>query len=730
MLHPDKQSKSIALGLLIALTGISGTRTARATEPFELQVVSSAPDWVSGGDSLVRLGSPDHPGWVVELDGQDVTSSFRPATGSPDRLALIGGLNPGKNRLQVFVEGSLVSTLDVLDHPLAGPIFSGPHQKPFLCQTVDNGLGPPVDPDCDATTVVQYYYKSTNPAQASLVSLIDNKPGSLSAGFKPYPLSEPPPTDVAEVRTADGSTLKYIVRREVGTINRAVYDIQFLHQPGEALPTPWTRVARGWNGRLVYLFVGGCGSGHHQGTLGAIGRDQEPLLTQGYAVATSTLNVFLNQCDTRVSAETLSMVKEHFTKEYGAPVHTIGWGGSGGAIQQNLIAQQYPGLLDGLVTTFSFPDIVNAVQSSTDCSLLEHAFTTSNQQWSDEQKAAVSGFATWRTCTKGWQQKFVDPENCDPVIPRESIYNRKTNSKGLRCDFFDNEADVLGRDPQTGLARRPLDNVGVQYGLLAFQQRVISAEQFVDLNERIGGYDRDGTIVAARSAADPQALRSAYAQGIVLTGGGGLGRVPTIDWRPYLDDLADAHDILRTFVTRARLIAANGSADNQVILIDPMLDALNEFVSPDPATSVFAKRQRDLVRQMDLWLDRIAADDSPVSAPGKIARNRPPGLEEGCWQVNGKRIAEAARYGTGRCEQLYPSHGDPRLAAGAPLTDDVLKCTLRPVNPADYPQTLTSDQMRRLRAIFPQGVCDYDRPGAGQQMITLTFQQHGQARGQ
>jgi hypothetical protein len=63
---------------------------------------------------------------------------------------------------------------------------------------------------------------------------------------------------------------------------------------------------------------------------------------------------------------------------------------------------------------------------------------------------------------------------------------------------------------------------------------------------------------------------------------------------------------------------------------------------------------------------------------------------------------------------LYPRHGDPRIAAGEPLTDDILKCALKPVNPKDFVHPLTEDQLTRLKAIFPQVVCDYTRLGIGQ----------------
>jgi Tannase-like family of unknown function (DUF6351) len=197
-----------------------------------------------------------------------------------------------------------------------------------------------------------------------------------------------------------------------------------------------------------------------------------------------------------------------------------------------------------------------------------------------------------------------------------------------------------------------------------------------------------------------------------------------------VDDLADGHDLIRSFVTRARLIAANGSASNQVILIDPTVNTLSEWlssdaVSSDAAASLSAKRQRDLVRQMDLWLEGIAADSTARALSEKIASNRPPDLAEGCWQVNGKRRAETVTYdGIGRAIQMYPAHSDPRLVAGAPLTDDVLKCALKPINPADYGGRLTDDQLRELRGIFPVGVCDYGRPGIGQQMTKATRQSY------
>ena len=274
---------------------------------------------------------------------------------------------------------------------------------------------------------------------------------------------------------------------------------------------------------------------------------------------------------------------------------------------------------------------------------------------------------------------------------------------------------MYGRDPQTGFARRPLDNVGVQYGLKAFNAGAITADQFLDLNQRIGGYDRDGNIVSVRSTADPLALRAAYQTGRVNTGSGGLANVPIVDFRPYVDLAPDIHDRFRSYVTRARLMAANGRADNHVMLTMPGgPNGLLQAITPE--------RTAEVLRALNEWLDNIAKDSSKDPAAAKIARGKPRDLADACWTAEGDKIVEPQVYGAaGQCNRLYPPHADPRMAAGAPLTDDVLKCALKPVDPKEYGVPLSSAQMTQLKAIFPTGVCDYSRPGVEQKVVTETW---------
>jgi hypothetical protein len=648
---------------------------------------------VTGGSVLVEIGAPALDSVRVTVDGRDVSKAFRPGPAAGTLLGVVEGLKPGKNTLEARTGGQR-ARLELRNSPATGPVFSGPHQSPFVCRTEAAGLGAPLDSNCSARTQVVYFYKSTAAPPAAAAGA--SAQSDAGRGFKPLDPAAPRPADLAKTTTTQGRTVNYIVRREMGTINRAIYSIAFLHEPGEPLPNPWTG-SPGWNGRLVYLFGGGCRAGYRQALTG--NRLDDTLLSKGYAQAASSLNVFGNNCDDVLSAETLMMVKEHFIRNFGLPVHTIGSGGSGGSMQQHLIAQNYPGLLNGITPAASYPDITTLVAPASDCTLLARAFDGSAQTWTEEQKTAVSGFATWGTCGSWMKSRYspgwIEPGFCDASVPRERVYDPVRNPRGVRCTLQDNQVNVYGRDGKTGFAPRFVDNAGVQYGLAAFNGGKISAAQFVELNQRIGGFDSDGNVVPRRSVAGARALRTAYQTGRVNSGGGALGSVPIIDYRAYVDTKGDIHDRLRSFEMRARLIRANGHAGNQVILTNP--------------------RTGNVVLLMDEWLDRVARDQSSGSPAAKAVRNKPPGLVDACWSPEGEKIAEPATYdGPGRCNGFYPAHGDPRIAAGAPLSNDILKCSLKPLRPEDYRQPLSGEQIERLKVVFPHGVCDYSRPGVAQ----------------
>ena len=53
------------------------------------------------------------------------------------------------------------------------------------------------------------------------------------------------------------------------------------------------------------------------------------------------------------------------------------------------------------------------------------------------------------------------------------------------------------------------------------------------------------------------------------------------------------------------------------------------------------------------------------------------------------------------------------------MTDDVMRCDLKPLDKADYKGiTFTDDQFKTLQKVFPQGVCDFTKPGVGRHPTT------------
>jgi hypothetical protein len=132
---------------------------------------------------------------------------------------------------------------------------------------------------------------------------------------------------------------------------------------------------------------------------------------------------------------------------------------------------------------------------------------------------------------------------------------------------------------------------------------------------------------------------------------------------------------------------------------------------------------RQALHQMDQWLTALAADTSRDGALTRIQRARPADLSDACWtrDQHPEKIVERQMYGSGRCEQLYPSASFPRGVAGAPIAADVIKCQLRPIAPADYKVTFTPAERSRLKTIFPDGVCDWTKAGVGQEKMTTTW---------
>ena len=664
---------------------------------FAITTVSARNDLISGDSALVHIGVSSVIPITqvgVYLNNAKITSAFKETpAGSHGLQGLVTSLRRGDNTLLARDERnqSNASQLVLTNHAITGPILSGPHITPYECRTTQNGLGSALDADCSAATKISYYYRSTS--------------NSFKALSKP---SGPYPTDLVNTTTTDGRTVPYIVRVEAGTINRGVYRIGILDDPARSATGTW-KPGPGWNGKLIVTF-GCCGSAqYNQGVISSDAILSDPELSRGFAFAHSTELFNQQHANPHLQGETLMMLKDYFIKNYGLPKWTAGTGGSGGAIQQYLITQLYPGLLDGIQPSISFPETL--MPAIWECRLLDRVYALDPATWTTAKQDAVNGFSTG-TCG-AWDQGFANiivadyALGCGLTSAFNKPYDAKTNPMGPRCDFYDTNANLLARDPATGFAYRPTDNVGVQYGLSALNRGLISVGEFLELNAAVGGFDVDGHPQSQRMAADPDTLARVYRGGFLNSFMGGLATVPIITQRTNADAKGDIHDQLEDQVVRARLIEANGRADNQII-----------WRSGSTSGVDITGLSLDLLNR---WLDNIVADPAPLS-PDEVVKDKPSDAVDTCWDLSGNKIVEPATTDPNtRCNRIYPYFSQPQLEAGQALTRHVLKCALKPIDFAEYSVAFTAAEQSQLRSIFPNGVCDYTQPGIGQQPLLGTY---------
>lgn len=692
-----------AAGLVIAAGVIAGLGLPVATaappgEPVGIEVVSSRADAVSGGDARIRVqvpGDVDTGELQLTLNGTDVTADLSASDSGLE--GVIEGLRPqGASVLRASGPGVRPATLRVVNHPSSGPIFSGEHQEPFYCQTEDfttvtgQSLGPALDEHCTVEPRTDYVYRST-------------EDGSFEPLTEPE-LSDPDlrPDDLEVIEYDDGTQVPFIVRVRTEVINRGVAETSMLHDP--AAPDQ-----QAWNEKLIYRFGGGCTGGWYSQGTGTGGVLVPAKLAEGYALASNSLNVFGNNCNDLLAAESFSMTREAFIEDYGEPIYTMGWGSSGGAYQSHQIADNYPGMLDGIIVGASFPDVGFGMSGKLfDARLLQNYREEHPGALTEDQWLAVSGFGEPAALSAmSNSANRLDPDGSFPAaVPEEVRFDAETNPGGARSTVWDHTINVYGQDPDTGYALRPFDNTGVQYGLQALQEGVLSVAEFLDLNEGVGGTDINLQPTDERISGDTPAIENAYATGRMLSGGGGLTDIPIIDHRNYTDASAgDSHMRYHGFSTRERLVEAAGNADNHVMLTEPNGSAF----SPD--RPVLA----DAIEEMDAWI--LAAQQEGGGHEAVVA-TRPDTLVDACWTPEGEKIAEEQTYdGPGLCNELYPAHASPRIVAGGPVASNIIQCTLRPVDRTEYGVELSDEQLQRLEQIFSDGVCDWDQPGQGQQPL-------------
>ena len=780
-----------------------------------IRVLSNRADLISDGNALVEITAEDPANLQnvkVMLGSVDVSDQF--ALRENGRyMGRIQGLALGENRIMAVLKntGRIVTTIN--NHPNGGPVFSGPQVQPWTC--TNEGA---MDAQCNQPAVFSFSYLPANKLQHVLTNS-NFQEQEFAPTFLPYDPENPPPaSEIAMTTTDNGVTVPFIIRTERGVQNRDRYQIRTLFNPAEDWQ-PWKPQPQ-WNGKVLIHHGGNVGvtygpgnppNGDISGTApdGAeflLGDSITVALGRGFIATSTALANLGHNVNLVTAAESLMMVKERIVEQYGEIRYTMGTGCSGGAIAQQHIANAYPGIYQGIIVQCSYPDVWTTATQFADYNLLNsyfgnrypgvneaenaNQFPNFNQnflpyvQWS-----AVYGHLPVNPVLSDnafFPKAYPYAQNCRGLNGAAMPYDPVNNPGGLRCGLIDymstqfdfRTSDVWSANEKKigrGFGGIPLDNVGVQYGLGALKQGTITANQFLDLNRNIGGFDVDIQRVANRTVADPLALANSYKTGAVNTAEH-LSNIPIIDLRG--PDPGIAHDAFHSWQMRARLNATQGHFDNHVIWFGQLVLAGDSTYSTEA------------LLVMDRWLSQIEADESNKPLPEKVVANKPRAARDKCLSAQSiyaddgpfvpmsgnllypdpvlpmansssipKPPPEAGQIfdqlsnqvcgldfsafdPTGMSGQLtgpiaelqhvlvQTRFGTPRTVAGDDIRTLTNKCVLKPVDAADYAGAVSITDsaafVAQVMEIFPQGVSDYSKPGVGTQ-ATQTWLRYGTA---
>jgi len=446
-----------------------------------------------------------------------------------------------------------------------------------------------------------------------------------------------------------------------------------------------------------------------------------------------------------VAGETAMMTKERFVERYGVPRYTVGLGGSGGAIQQYILGQNQPGILDALLPVQSYPDMVTQTIHVGDCELLEHFMDASdraNPKWrvtknrtllvgmNAEQddvgtnakvndplaplKTAL-GYSTAKgstECIPAW--RGLTPLAMNPLFGQASnqqFWVPQSDIAAIRWTHYDDLRNIYGVDAN-GAALPTWDNVGVQYGLRSLKAGTITPQEFLDVNWKIGGWKHPSEMVQetfpffGTGAAELQKVftipgyfdpwssknmrKAVAADQPAPRTEGVLSAMQAVYERGMvfhgqLDRPTIDH---RQYMEREldmhnvhQSFAARKRVMDRMGNSDMMVIWFTDTVPGTPKAS----QSLDAIAVMDEWMRNLRANPK-----AGFRANRPARAVDSCFDVQGKLIyaGDDAWDGilddkpAGACTQRFPLYSTSRIVAGAPIEGGIYKCALKPVEQA------------------------------------------------
>ena len=340
--------------------------------------------------------------------------------------------------------------------------------------------------------------------------------------------------------------------------------------------------------------------------------------------------------------------------------------------------------------------------------------------------------------------------DADDIVPKAAARMNLAAFGAVHFTHFEDLKNIYGVGAD-GYARSTWDNVGVQYGLESLLRGQISPAEFLDVNFKVGGWKQSSemvpegfpyngtgasevakvladasyfdpwgsrnmnrwnpltpTVPAPRTHGDVEAMAAMYDAGLTFSG---QTTIPTIDWHPYLEKRLDMHNVHQSFAIRKRIAAKLGSADHQAIW----------FTDTTNVSSMDFDQVPMALEVIDEWMANIRKSPS-----ASVAQNRPERAVDSCFDTSGALIAKGPEVWSGvldqkpagACTQKFPMYSTSRRLAGGPYEGGVFKCALKSVDTALRDGTYGSwqpslSEIQKLKAIFPEGVCDYKKPDQG-----------------
>ncbi|MFT4925286.1 MAG: hypothetical protein ACI8WB_001378 [Phenylobacterium sp.] len=658
-----------------------------------------------------------------------------------------------------------------------GPVdslYSGPAQYPFYCMTRMSRLGQPeIDnqdnigvPVFDALENGEFSDKIIGYSQDCLAKTrIDFF--YIDAQGKHHPYNDTVAKDKIQMLTIDDKSVPYIIRLERGTINRFIYSITML-VGAEQHNLQSTKY---WNNRVVFQFGGGSGIGFRQGRMNMkkVLKRRTEQIKAGYAILASTANKTSYTYNMLLAEDTAVRVKKQFVARYGQPAYTVGIGGSGGAIQQYLFAQNHPDLLDAIIPQYSYPDMLSQTIYALDCDLVEHYFAirdADNEHWSDWQyresvlglnhlsdsdpnmveqrlpemamlNQAIAGVMPQSPqgnseCINGWFGLASLINN--PRMSYLKSYYDKDILKQVDWSYWQDMVTIYGQNKQ-GFARATWDNEGVQYGLRAFANNKLSEAEFIRLNQNVGSW---------KSQEKMQEEDFFFAFGrkfpIWLTMWSRHNITPIENSTEQMGAKRRAASVQA--IEQAYRYGQVFIGKTDIPVID-MRHYLEDKLDMHHASASFSSRIRlqqkgnaqnqviwmshedhDLTAQafttIDHWLANIRQQPQH-----SVAQNKPAAAADLCVDAKGDVIAQGdsvwdGKYNgkaTGLCSKVYPIYATSRIQAGDSWAGSTFKCQRQSVAQAIkkglYGQRDMGLLQPQLEQIFSDGVCDYEAGDVG-----------------